>query len=162
MRSKLGVTLTAEELDKLEKELPPTIRIVVRMMRSMIEQLHAENAELKRILFGKKSEKLPSARRKAAKRAREDETDEQKSERKKRTQQRRKRAREQKQSIETEELLCQLPQDDRICKKCGGDRFVKVGEGHVNFRPRSSFRPPLTLWRPAEQAEVEEVRPDPG
>ncbi len=133
--------LTPEELDDLEKELPPSIRIVVAMMRSFneelqqsLEQLRAENAELKRMLFGRKSEKLPSARREAAKKAREQETDEQKEERRKRTQRRRKQAREQKKELETEDLVCELPEAERVCKVCGGDRFAKVGDGHVNFR----------------------------
>jgi transposase len=59
--------LTDEELEALEAQLDPALRIVIGLLRKnnktlleSIEQLKAQNAELRRMLFGRRSEKMPS------------------------------------------------------------------------------------------------------
>lgn len=58
---------TEEELEALESQLEPAVRIVIHLLRQnnkqlldSIEQLKAQNAELRRMLFGRRSEKMPS------------------------------------------------------------------------------------------------------
>lgn len=58
---------TDEELEALEAQLDPAARIVIGMLRrnyqaqlETIEQLKAQLAELRRMLFGRRSEKMPS------------------------------------------------------------------------------------------------------
>ncbi len=58
---------TDEELAALEAQLEPAVRIVIHLLRennrtllASIEQLKAQNAELRRMLFGRRSEKMPS------------------------------------------------------------------------------------------------------
>lgn len=58
---------TDEELEALEAKLDPEVRIVIGLFRKnnetlleSIAQLKAQNAELRRMLFGARSEKMPS------------------------------------------------------------------------------------------------------
>lgn len=58
---------TDEELQALEAQLDPAVRVVIGLLRKnnqslleSIEQLKAQNAELRRMLFGRRSEKMPS------------------------------------------------------------------------------------------------------
>jgi transposase len=58
---------TDEELEALEAQLEPAVRIVIHLLRQnnrqlleSLEQLKAQNAELRRMLFGRRSEKMPS------------------------------------------------------------------------------------------------------
>jgi len=55
-----------EDLDALEAELDPAARYVVKLLRQALAELKEQNArqseqlsELQRMLFGKRSEKLP-------------------------------------------------------------------------------------------------------
>jgi transposase len=58
---------TDEELDALTAQLEPSMRIVIGLLRKnsqmlveSIEQLKAQNTELRRMLFGQRSERMPS------------------------------------------------------------------------------------------------------
>lgn len=58
---------TNEELEALEAQLEPAVRVVIGLLRKnnstlleSIEQLKAQNAELRRMLFGQRSERMPS------------------------------------------------------------------------------------------------------
>jgi len=68
---------TDDELKALEAQLEPGMRLVVSMLRQTIQRLEAtleslgeelkaqrvQNAELRRMLFGRKSEKMPAMER---------------------------------------------------------------------------------------------------
>ena len=140
--------MTLKDIEEALEQLDPTVRLMVQFLRSMlqeqesrlvqqqetIEQLTLRIAELTAALYGKKSEKVPSARREAEKKAREQESAEQKAERKRRTQRRRKKAREQRKTLPTESLECPMPTQDLVCPKCEGTDFKQVGDGHHSIR----------------------------
>jgi len=133
--------VTINDIDAALEQLDPQARVMVMFLKSMLEQqqqtieeLNARIEDLTRMLFGKKSEKLPNAKLEAAKKARKDETEEQEAERKRKTRERRKKNRDKKKTLPVEELNIELPANERMCKKCGGERFAKVGEGQVSYR----------------------------
>lgn len=123
----------APDIDALLAKLPDDVRPVVEVMVAVLQaqnaQLQAEVTELRRLLFGRKAERVPDARRaarakaQAAKDPRERETE--------RVEQRRKnRARREELPVIEREL--DVPEQDRICPCCGGTELSALGEGVVS------------------------------
>jgi transposase len=126
-------------MDELTEGLDPAAAAVVkvvytafRQLEKYLEQIQAENAELKRILFGKSSERwvMPSAQREAAKKARAEESEEQKAERKAATQRKRKAKKARRKELPLVEERIEVPQEQLVCEQCEGV-FRDLGEGLV-------------------------------
>lgn len=109
------------ELQALRKELSE--------LRAQLEASQADNAELRRLLFGRRSERLPDARRGAAKRARDAQDP---AEREASRKEKRKAARAAREELPVEERTLDVPEADRICPCCGSDDLSPLGEGVVS------------------------------
>jgi transposase len=138
------------DIDELIKDLDPAAAAVVKVVyrafhqlekilgelreqfRVTTEKLEAENAELKRMLFGQKSERLvmPPVKREVARRAKAAETEAQKAARKAAAKKKREERKEARQNLPTVEEKIAVPEDDQHCGACGG-AFRDLGEGLV-------------------------------
>jgi len=128
------------DIDELTKGLDPSAAAVVKVVYSAFHQLEkylekilAENAELKRMLFGQKSERrvMPSLKLEAARRKRAEETAEQKSARLAATKKKREARREARKQLPTVEEKIVVPADKLHCSVCGGN-FRALGEGLIS------------------------------
>lgn len=119
----------AELIAKLPDEIRPVVEVIVAVLQAQNAQLRAEAADLRRVLFGRKAERLPDARRtaRAAARAKKDpkqrETERVESRRKNRGD----RA-----SLPVVEHVLDVPEDDRVCPCCDALDLSPLGEGIVS------------------------------
>jgi len=134
------------DIDELTEGLDPAAAAVVKVvytafhqlekyldeLRGQMSRVETENAELKRMLFGQKSERLvmPSAKREAAKKAKAAETEEQKVASKAATQKKRKARRAARKRLPVVEEPIDVPEGELRCEHCHGD-FRDLGEGLV-------------------------------
>lgn len=131
------------DIDELTKGLDPQARAVVVLLHGMLssmlerleattEKLEAENAELRRMLFGQKSERrvMPPMKRETAKRAKEAESAEEKVEREAAAKAKRAARKQARKALPTVEERISLPEGQQVCELCGSD-FRKLGEGLV-------------------------------
>ncbi len=98
----------------------------------MLEKLEAENAELRRMLFGQKSERrvMPSAKREVAKKARAGESEEQKAKRREATKKKREAKKAERKKLPVMETRIEVPEEQLACEHCEG-AFRDLGEGLV-------------------------------
>ena len=133
------------DLDALTKDLDPQSRAVVVLLHGMLSsllaqfeattaKLEAENADLKRLLFGKKAERkvMPSVRREAARRAKAKETAEASEARKEKSLERRRGRRAKRRTLPVVEARIAVPDGERTCPKCGSSELRPLGEGAVS------------------------------
>ena len=127
------------DIDELTEGLDAQARAVVLLIHGMmqrleatIEKLQAENAELKRMLFGKSSERrvMPPMNREVAKRARASETPEEKAKREVEAKKRRADRKKARKELPAVEAHITVPEDEKVCASCGSD-FRALGEGLV-------------------------------
>ena len=127
------------DIDELTEGLDPAAKAVVKVvyaafcqLEKHLEQIQAENAELKRMLFGTKSERvvMPSAKREAAKKAKAAETEEQKAERKAATQKKRKAKKAVRKKLPLVEERIEIPEQELACEHCEG-AFRNLSEGLI-------------------------------
>ena len=121
----------------------PTARMLLEQMRAMleplqqalehqasiIEKLSAENAELKRMLFGKKSERMPPISRELNRRRKGIDPDRSRQE----SQKKRQRNAKKKKELPTEDVDHEVDEGDLVCPHCGGTCFRDLGEGEVSY-----------------------------
>lgn len=106
-----------------------------QQLNDQLAALLAENAELKRRLFGKRSEKMPPLPREVQKRRAEQKASEESSE-EKAEQQRRKRPPEEvarEQNIPIVEVVHPIPKSAQVCSHCRGTDFRPLGTGEVSY-----------------------------
>lgn len=113
-------------LAKLPDDVRPVVEVIVAVLQAQHAQLQAENAELRRLLFGRKAERMPDARREARKTARTRKAPEAREA--ERVEQRRKN-RAQREDLPVVERVLDVPEDDRVCPCCGSRDLAPVGEG---------------------------------
>jgi len=132
-----------DKLPDVSQVQDPMARMMLEQMRAMLEPLQAtitqltatveslrqENAELKRLLFGKKSERMPPMDREQQQRRKNIDPDKSRQEAAKK----RKRNARKKKELPTEEVVHDVPEEDQVCPHCGGTRFADLGEGEVSF-----------------------------
>lgn len=116
-------------LAKLPDDVRPVVEVVVAVLQSQHAQLQAENAELRRLLFGRKAERLPDARRAA--RASAQSTKEPATREAERVEQRRKN-RSRRDELPVVERVLDVPEGDRVCPCCGSDELTPLGDGVVS------------------------------
>ena len=103
----------------------------IEQLRNSIEKKDAEIAELKRMLFGKKSERMTGVDEEIKKRRKKNAGARKKD--KKKSRNRRRRNREAKKELPTEEVVHEVAEEDCVCPHCGGTRFSDLGEGEVSY-----------------------------
>lgn len=113
------------------RELLRHLIATVGSIQAKLDKKEAENAELKRLVFGKKSERIPvmdrevrKRRKKSAKATRAD---------KKRSKEKRRKNREIKRELPTEDVFHGVPEEECRCPKCGGESYKDLGEGEISF-----------------------------
>jgi len=116
-------------LEQMASMLDPLERTVAQLTAT-VERLQAENAELRRLLFGRKSERMPPIHEEVQRRRGRGAAgaDRRRAE----GQQKRKRNGEVKKALPTEEVVHEVPEEDLVCPHCGGRRFCDLGEGEVS------------------------------
>jgi len=93
--------------------------------RARVESLEAQVAELKRVVFGQRSERMPSV----ARELKRQESADDKAARQARAQQKRLENRELKDELVEEVAVYEVKEDERNCPKCGGTKFSPLGAG---------------------------------
>jgi transposase len=129
-----------EDIDRLDDTA--ALKAMLRQLMEMVESLQAtvetlqqtiihkdeELSELRRLLFGRKSERLPSVQSELKKRR----SGEQKRADREKTKKKRDAARKAKKELPTEELVHEVNEDDLHCPHCGGTDFVDLTD-EVSF-----------------------------
>ena len=103
----------SQELDSTRQELKTT--------QQQLDALKSQFEELRRTVFGKRSEKMPPMGREVR---RGKDTDQQKC-----IEQRRANAQLRAQQLQTEVIDVPVPQEQCRCPKCQGTQFAPMGEG---------------------------------
>ncbi len=116
-----------EDIDKLEdvdslKVLLKQLIEVIETLRQTIENKDGELAELRRLVFGQKSERMPSVQSELKKRR----TAKQKKADREKTKQKRDATRKAKQELPTETIRHDLDEENLCCPHCGGSDFVDL------------------------------------
>ncbi|MDP2312443.1 MAG: IS66 family transposase [Pseudomonadota bacterium] len=131
---------TLADLDRVLADLDPSVRAIVApivlVLKALIEGLQQELArkdarieQLLRTIYGRKSEHVPDPKREARKRANSKRTPE---EREAARQNSRENTRRKRAELPVVEKTIPIPEEDRICRACGGTDLHRVGEGEVS------------------------------
>jgi transposase len=96
------------------------------LLRGSVAELKSEVAALKRMVFGKKSERMPSVAEALRK-------DRGKKANAAKTKERRRQNAEARQNLPTEEVHIPVPRSERSCPSCGPGDLKPLGEGEVSF-----------------------------
>lgn len=89
-----------------------------------IEKLQAELAEMKRLLFGRSSERVEPIERQMRQ-----ESGKSKGEKQKETNEKRKKRREQKKALPQVDVVHKIPEEELKCPRCGSSEFFDLGVG---------------------------------
>jgi transposase len=125
------------DIDELTKDLDPQARAVVKvlhgMLSSALQRLEAENAELKRMLFGQRSERrvMPPIQQETKRRSRNTESAEEKARREAESKKKRQAKKADRKTLPTVEDSIPVPDEQKSCDACGGD-FRALGEGQIS------------------------------
>ena len=109
-------------------ELIESLQSTIQKLQETIERKDGELAELRRLLFGKKSERMPSVQSELKKRR----SGKQKRADREKTKKKRDAAREAKKDLSTEEVVHKVDDGDLHCPHCGGSDFVNLPD-EVSF-----------------------------
>jgi len=121
-------------LQQMAAMLDPLERMVAQLQQTLEQQaatnekLQAENAELRRLLFGRKSERLPPIH-KEVQRRRGNKASGDADKRRAEGQKKRKRKRKAKKKLPTEQVVHDVPEEDQVCPHCGGSQYQDLGQG---------------------------------
>lgn len=119
-------------LAKLPDDVRPIVEVIVALLQAQhaqsTAQFQAEIAELRRLVFGRKAERIPDARREA--RANAQAAKEPAEREAERVEQRRKN-RARREELPVVERVSDVPEEDRVCPCCGGHELSKLGDGLV-------------------------------
>ena len=130
-------TATLKTLLKQTISMMQSLQATVDNLNVTLQKRDAENAELRRMLFGKKREKMPPKEREV--RRRRGKADPAKTKEK-----RRKRA-EAKKQLPTEQVVHEVPEEATTCPECGGHIGDDLGEGEVSYE--YEYIPPKLVRR---------------
>ncbi len=99
---------------------------------ALIEKLQGELAELKRMLFGKKSERMPPMAREVKKKRKKGAKGKTRAEKEAEAKKRKETA-DAKKELPTEDVTHELGCEEENCPHCGGARFSDLGVGEVSY-----------------------------
>ena len=122
-------------LEQMRTMLEPLQKMVAQLQQTMEQQtaliarLQEENAELKRLLFGTNSERMPPMDREMRRRRKDADPDKSRQDAAKK----RKRNARKKKALPTEQVVHDVPEEDQSCPHCGGTRFSDLGQGEVSY-----------------------------
>ena len=112
-------------LQQMAAMLEP-LQTAVAQMSATVDKLQAENAELRRLLFGHKSERMPPIQKEVQRRRGQDAADADK--RRAEGQKKRKRNGKAKKKLPTEQVVHDVPEEDQVCPHCGGSQYRDLGD----------------------------------
>jgi transposase len=112
-------------------------------VRGALEDMRAENAELRRLLFGRVSERMPPIEREIHKSRAQDPAEAAK--RKAAAQAKRRKNGEAKKRLPVQEIVHEVPEDEQVCPNCGDPVFDDLGEGEVSWE--YEYVPPRLVQR---------------
>ena len=126
--------MTRKEIDQVEdvaslKTLLKQLIEVIESLKQTIVRKDAELSELRRLLFGKKSERMPSITSELKKRR----SLKQKKADKEKERQKREETRQAKKALPTEEVVHEIEDKELVCPLCHGTDFKDLTEGEVSF-----------------------------
>ena len=105
-----------------------SLQATIEKLNDTIQRKEVENAELRRMLFGRKRERMPPMDREVRKRRKKaGETDPEEAKR------RRREGLAAKKNLPTEEVVHDVPDDQRTCPQCGGQIDGDLSEGEVSY-----------------------------
>ena len=115
-------------LEQMRTMLQP-LQATITQLTATVEGLRQENTELKRLLFGKKSERMPPMDREQRRRRKDIDPDKcrQQAATKRKSNARKKK------ELPTEEVVHDVPEEDQVCPHCSGTRFADLGDGEVSY-----------------------------
>ena len=122
-------------LEQMAAMLEPLKQMVAQLQQTLeqqtaaMEKLQAENAELRRLLFGHKSERMPPIKKEVQRRQGDSEADADK--RRKQGQKKRERNAKAKKKLPTEDVIHDVADEDQVCPHCGGSQYRDLGQGEV-------------------------------
>ncbi len=125
--------MTTKDIDQLNdisalKELLKQLIGVIESLKETIEKKDSELAELRRLMFGTKSERMPSISSELKKRR----SSSQKKADKATTQKKRSASRKAKKELPTEDIVNEVT-GELVCPLCGGNQFKDLTEGEVSY-----------------------------
>jgi transposase len=98
----------------------------IEVLQKLLEKQQNHNENLQRMLFGTKSEKMPSIE--SSLRKKNKLTDEQKEARRAKAKQRRRENKAKKQSIQAEVIEHTVKKEKQFCESCGATEFLALGQ----------------------------------
>lgn len=106
---------------------------MVKILHARVDELEAENAELKRMLFGQRSERMATIDQELKRKRKNSKAD--KERRRAEGRKKRRKNAEAKKAIEEQEVVHEVLEEDLVCPSCGGtkDDFGDMGEGEVSY-----------------------------
>ncbi len=123
----MGDTLDiAALIAKLPDDTRPIVEIIVTVLQQENAQQRAELAELRRMLFGRKAERVPDARREARKKAQDDKDP---AEREAERVDQRRKNRDARDAWPVEERVIEVPVAAQVCPCCGESNLAPLGDG---------------------------------
>jgi transposase len=123
----MGDTLDiAALIAKLPDDTRPIVEIIVTVLQQENAQQRAELAELRRMLFGRKAERVPDARREARKKAQDDKDP---AEREADRVDQRRKNRDARDAWPVEERVIEVPVAAQVCPCCGESNLAPLGDG---------------------------------
>jgi len=112
---------------------PAELRSLMSAQQDMIVDLQAQLAEMRSMLFGKSSERMPPIEQEVRKRRIKKGKKGKKADYRLKTRQKRRKRQEQKCSVPTEEVLHPVAESELHCPHCHGARFGELGDGEISF-----------------------------
>lgn len=128
------------DIDRVLADLDPSVRAIVApivlVLKALIEGLQQELArkdarieQLLRTVYGRKSEHVPDPKREARKRASSKRTPEEREEARQKS---REKSRNKRAELPVVEKTIPIPDEDRVCRACGGTDLRPLGEGEIS------------------------------
>lgn len=128
------------DIDRVLADLDPSVRAIVgpivAVLRVIIEGLQeqlaraeARNEQLLRAIYGRKSEQVPDPKREARQRASSKRTPEEREAARQNSREKTRGVRAELPFVEKQILV---PEEERVCRACGGTDLHAIGEGEVS------------------------------
>lgn len=122
-------------------QMVDSLQTTIKSLQATIEKKDVENAELRRLIFGRKSERMPSIQSELKK----SRTTKQKVADKGKTVEKRAANRKAKKELPTEEIVYEVDEGELVCPLCNGTQFKELSEGELS--DEYEYQPPRLVRR---------------